>query len=433
MKYVIWGLGAVGLSFLNKVIDNEMFNPHLFYCVDANEKTKNDYLNLGGLVDHFILDEISKDNIDNYLKELEEGDYLLDFAININNIYVLKYCLKHKIHYLNTADSSWRGDYSWISNHQHFLEYSKIRDKARKNTPTSIYMFGMNPGMVSCFTKKCLKEIVDNDDSPYIRSHRQYLKSLIEKNKYALLCKKINVTQIQEIDNDNQITNIKPIKNTYYSTWNPHGFFFETMSSPEIAFGTKEEFLMYDKIYDLDIDDLYLGLYYPSFMYKEKTYSPQGDVVGNITTHEEIFTIRKYLTYKDYRPTIYFVYSPCELASQSIELNIENGIDKFSLINKSNIIKGGESVGIIIQGEKFKTRYFGNYIDNKDTEEVPTIIQVSASAFAAFKYMHNHPNEGMLLPENLDEEEILDTAKVYLKEYINIELQKIEMNIGKKN
>lgn len=43
--------------------------------------------------------------------------------------------------------------------------------------------------------------------------------------------------------------------------------------------------------------------------------------------------------------------------------------------------------------------------------------------------MLKHDNEGLLFPEELNEEEVLNTAKKYLNEYINIEIPKINIDL----
>ena len=431
MKYVIWGLGAVGLSFLSKIKENNLFQPDLYYCVEPEEKKKKIFLALGGLIDNFICDRITKDNHLSYLSKLNKGDFLLDFAIDIKNVDILKYCLEHDIHYLNTADSSWNPDPSWISDHQHYLDYVHLKSEFKDSKTTSIILFGMNPGLVSCFVKKAIKEIVDKDNGTYVKKNRKQLKQLIDEKAYSLVAKKLQITDIQEIDNDDQVLSIPFEGQTIYSTWNCWAFYYETISVPEIAFGNKDLFFKYDKIYDSDLSDLYLGLCRPSYEYETTTYSPQGMVVGHISTHEEVFTIRRYLSYGKYKPTVHFVYSPCDYALKSvIDLKLSKPL-KWHLIQKNEIVSGGESVGVILQGNHFQTRYYGNYLRNDEIDEVATIAQVSAGAYAAFAYMLNHKNEGMLFPEELDEEEILKTAEKYLKKYLSLECAKIVMNLGR--
>lgn len=432
MKYLIFGLGAVGFSFLKKIKENGLFEPEDFYCIDKSEIAKEDFIKIGGKSYNFSLDKITKDNYLEYLKTLSEGDYLLDFCIDIKNLEMLEYCLKHNIHYLSTADSSWNPDPTWTSDHQHFLEYIKLREKYKDKQNTCLVLFGMNPGLVSLFAKKCLKEIIKNDKDNYIKFNRTKLNKLLEEGKYGLVSKKIGVTDIQEIDNDNQVTNIPYDESICYSTRNCWAYYYETVSSPEIAFGNKKRFYKCKKIYDCDTKDLYLSLYKSGYEYPVTTFSSQGEVTGHISTHEEIFTIRNYFTYKNYRPTVHFVYSPNEYAIKSVKRFKFYSPTNLHLINKNEIIDGGESVGIIIQGKKFSTRYFGNYLKtNEIVDETATIRQVSASSYAGFVYMLKHEQEGLLFPEDLDEEYVLDIAKKYLNEYISVEIPKINIDLEK--
>ncbi len=112
-------------------------------------------------------------------------------------------------------------------------------------------------------------------------------------------------------------------------------------------------------------------------------------------------------------PIMHFLYSPCKYVLKSVK-RFSKAIPTNLCLIKKKVSAGGESVGIIIQGKRFKTRYYGNYL-NDDIDEVVTVFQVGASAYAAFEYIRNHPNLGMLFPEELDEKETLSVAGRYLK------------------
>lgn len=100
-------------------------------------------------------------------------------------------------------------------------------------------------------------------------------------------------------------------------------------------------------------------------------------------------------------------------------------------MTKDEIVSGGESVGIVIQGKRFKTRCYGNRLDTSELDETATILQVSASAYSAFEYMMKHPDDGIVLPEDVDENEVLETARRYLKEYVTFPCDKVKITLGK--
>lgn len=221
MKFFIWGLGSIGTSFLRIIKENGYFDAESFYCLDSSLDAKNRFLSFDGKEDHFCLDRITEDNIGEYLCVLSQGDYLLDFTIDLKTLDILRYCLEHNVHYLNTADSSWKNDPLWFSVHQHYLEYLKIKDEFKSRQNTCLVEFGMNPGMVSCFVKKCIKEIVKTDETLYLKRHRKELLRLLDEGKYGLVAKKLKVTDVQEVDNDNQEVSIPYEKGICYS----HGMF----------------------------------------------------------------------------------------------------------------------------------------------------------------------------------------------------------------
>lgn len=428
MKIYILGLGSVGKSFLKILIKEGEFDPNIFYCVDANDQVKDVFKALGGKPNHFKHLEVNENNYLTLLKELEPGDYLLDFSINVKSLTILEYALNHNIHYLYTTDCSWKNDRAWISLHQHFVEYKKLREKYQYNGVTSIIEFGMNPGLISLFMKQCIQDIINLDQSIYVKLMRKRLKRLINNNLYNKAAKMLGITFIKEIDVDNQVFKVTPIKGTIYSPWNVSAFYFEQMSSPEIAYSKNKDLLKHKEYFDVDISDQYIALKEAGIKYDERVVYSKGEVTAHPICHEEIFTMREYLTDGKYRPTAVFLYHPSDLANQSILDNFTSKDIKPYLLTKKEYVNGGEEVGVLIQGKRFKSRYFANYLDSSNLDELATIKQVSAGVYGAYKYIKNHPNEGFLFPEELNEEVLL-TAKKYLKDFISIEINnKVMLN-----
>lgn len=220
--------------------ENGLFNPFDFYVVDRSNDVEERFVSLVGLKENFIKKDIDKNNYLSILKILLEGDYLFDFFIDTKTLVLVEYCLNHEIHYLSTADGSWKDDKEWISCFDHYLVYRELRKKYKKGLNTCIVEFRMNPGLISCFVKECIHQVILNDQSLYIRIYRKKLLKLYEEKKYGLICKKIKVKEVQGVDNDDQVTNIPFEEDTLCSTWNPWPYYYETISSPEIAYGTKK-------------------------------------------------------------------------------------------------------------------------------------------------------------------------------------------------
>lgn len=149
---------------------------------------------------------------------------------------------------------------------------------------------------------------------------------------------------------------------------------------------------------------------------------PGDPFFGHLVSHEEIFSLADFLTIKGedgsriYAPTIFFMYSPCNLADLSLQFSQESPSCNGQIIRKQDLTAGGETVGLLLQGSGFPDRYIWNTLTMEDTaNETPTILQVSASVFAALKYIMQHPDRGVLLPEDLPTDEVIEYALPYLK------------------
>lgn len=428
---ILIGLGAIGKSFLRILKENDMFDVEEFYCIDCTDEARSYFISMGGMDSHYISCKLERDNYRSVLDMSSQGDYILDFAINVKNLDLLDYCMKNRIHYLSLADASWFPDPTWINTYQHYKDYRNIRSNLDDNTfPTCVVEFGMNPGLVSCFMKQCIDDIVEKDQSPYVSRNRKKLQALLDENKYNEVARKLEIKYVVEIDNDNQQFAIEESEGTVYSPWCPFAYHMETLSAPEIYFGTKKEFYLHDYLSDCDPKDYFVALTKSGIDCREYIYSPQGAVDGFLSTHEEIFSMGDFLRFKSYKPTVYFVYSPCEIAERTA-LSCRNLNEAgYEILEQRTYKSGGESIGIIIQGKRFETRYYGNYLDGQGLSETATVLQVSASAYAAYRYMLKHPDSGLLFPEDLPHKETLSIARKYLKEYISTTCPDISPKLG---
>ena len=432
-KLMMFGLGGVGRSFLDKYIKLDFAHPDRIICVEADPEALGFFEKCGGLKENFYPALLDEQNIYDYLNMLTRGDYLIDFANNIKNLEVLEWTLEHGVHYISLADAGWDDDPDECKGFRpRFLEYRRIKKSVGSNGNTSIVMFGMNPGLVSAFVKKCISEIITHDDSPYIRDNRDRLTELLQEEKWKELSAEMEIEAVIEVDNDDQVFDVQPQEGAIYSPWCPESYRFESLSPTELLLGSKELLTSLDKINECDHDDLYVRLNECALDRPQDFYSPQGMATGLLTSHEELFTINDMLSSKEHRVTTAFVYSSCKLAKESLERNRHHKAPEYKLLTRDMLISGGESVGMIVQGKNFKPRYFGNYVDSmKLKDETATVYQVSSSTLAALCYLRSHPSEGFLFPEEVDADEILKKAAVYLGEYVSCECPAIELILPK--
>ena len=176
--------------------------------------------------------------------------------------------------------------------------------------------------------------------------------------------------------------------------------------------------------------------------------------------HEETITIAKSLEVKNndgtvYRPSVMFLYSPCEAAKAYFEnskvnnypdadpekpqdytdeLGNESIVRGFKypkdtqILYKENITDGTEYVGVLLIGENFKPVWIGNRIElsflykNKKTSywQTPTITPVAMSALSAVCWMiKNKDRGGIYFPDDItDHKKIIKTAEKYISKTI---------------
>ena len=436
-KFVVFGLGMVGSSFLKIVNKEGLFNSENWYVINKNDDSKTTFLDLGGKPSNFIEMDIKPKQYDKFFSFFEEGDYLLDFSSAQTNTDFLEICMQRNIHYLSTSSLPYDDGKSFIPAYHDFEIYKSLKKNNNSKSATSIIEFGMNPGMVSCFMKQCIKEIVKHDKTDFVVKNREILQNLISENEYAKVSQMLGIEIIHISDIDTTKTNIKPQENTIYSTWNIDSFCEESLGQSEICLGTDVNLNIFKNHID-NYNENNGGLLFGETPLDciDQSYSPWGSFNGYIIPHEEMYTIADFLSVKDnekvlYRPSVYFVYQPSSIAVSSLMAQQRTNSDNYDgyLIMPQDITNGGEAVGIVIDGKNFATRYFGNALLSPLDDDIPTILQVSASAYSAFRYMLDNPNKGFLFPEEVDDEQILKYAKPHLKGYESFECSKLERNL----
>jgi homospermidine synthase len=81
-------------------------------------------------------------------------------------------------------------------------------------------------------------------------------------------------------------------------------------------------------------------------------------------------------------------------------------------LRPEEITSGSEYVGVLFENGRGEGFSLGNRVDpsflkEKHPLDSATILQVSASAIAGILYLLHHPREGLLFPEDVDENEVL--------------------------
>ena len=456
-KIVQFGFGAVGKSFYEKVRKEIKFNENKYYVITTNKEEFTAYVNLGGMVANFIVAEIAKDNFEQvFSKYLNEGDLLIDFADTVGTKDICKWCAEKNIMYTNTGEADWPEN--WYSIFNENLKKQEIKayyqNINEKNKYPIVLQHGNNPGLVSHFVKAGLEYIVNNQ-----YKKNKEIKELIKHNKFNEVAQKIGLKMIHVNDIDLQKINETYNKDTLYNTWCVDSFFFEMLSEATFDIGTDEKITYTDDCKLLDNVNGFIEFKNLAIDKKCKTIYPNGKFNGFLVPHEETITIAKSLEVRQnnktiYRPSVMFIYSPCEYARKYFEtakigeyvdskvpkqLDAESKDEEIivrgykypknaTIVYKENIESGTEYVGVLLLGNNFNPVWVGNRIEipylykhEKDSYwQTPTITPVAMSALSAVCWMiKNKEKGGIYFPEDIpDYKYIIKTAEKYISKTI---------------
>ena len=241
------------------------------------------------------------------------------------------------------------------------------------------------------------------------------------------------------------------------SPWCIDSFWFEMLSESTFNVGTHEQINYKEKANLYNIQKGYFEFKELAVDKKCCTYYPYGRFEGHMVPHEETITISKFLEIKEdekvvYRPSVMFLYSPCEYAREFLQKakgkdgkEIIRGYaypNDWEILYPEKISSGTEYVGVLILGDKFNPVWIGNRIESsflrRDKKnsfwQTPTITPVSMSALAALCWMlKNKEKGGIYFPDDImDYSYILKVAEKYISKtiYKTFTKEEIEKNLG---
>jgi homospermidine synthase len=245
------------------------------------------------------------------------------------------------------------------------------------------------------------------------------------------LARALEVKVIHIAERDTQITNRPKEPGEFCNTWSVEGLYEEGVAPAELGWGTHERRMP---------ENAYVHQYGPSNQIAlarmgidtvVRSWTPLGEIHGMVIRHGEAFTISDHLTVWDgdrpgYRPTVHYAYLPTDSAMASVnELRMNHLVmpprDRHRILN-NEIISGADAMGILLCGHPYRSWWTGSVLDIDTARSlVPgqsaTTVQVAASVMAAVVWLIENPDRGVVAPDDLDYERVLEVAKPYFGEY----------------
>lgn len=476
---LLFGCGAVGRALL----------PILTKLLSFKSLTILDQLDNRRFIKHYLKKpnikyvqlKITKGNYRKVLRKyLKKGDFLIDLAYEIGTQELLNYCHLHGIKFINTSVE----EFDHLSgNHkvpQDFTLYERnyaIRKNASKwhrdkMNPTQILDCGANPGWVSCMTKQGIVDIAHAKflNNPKVSQvQKDKIKHYLKNNYFKLLAYEIGLKVIHITEKDTQISSQPKKENEFVNTWSLSGFAEETTAPAELGWGTHEKKLPSEAFTHHVGEKNQICLHLRGCNKMMRSWTRCGPFIGMLVRHGEAYSISSRLTlfpsdvknprsyihdpqrHMDhhekpiYRPTVHFVYLPCDNGMATIHMLREREyiIDQIGPTLRTmfnDIISGIDEVGCLLVGD-FGFWWLGTSIDIVEARKLinpkencisATTIPVAASVAAGVIYAIRHPNVGLCFADDIDYKEYLQIANLVTGPLHSYEMTPKEMKITQK-
>jgi homospermidine synthase len=358
-------------------------------------------------------------------RHLHRGDLLLNLSVDVSSLDLMTYAAERGALYVDTSIEPWPGvfdnpmlDLRQRSNFTTRRRALQLAAELGPNSPTAVVDHGANPGLVSHFVKRAL---LDLD-----RALRRGANRPASREDWATLARDLGVTLIQISERDTQASDRPKRPGEFVNTWSIDGFMDEAMQPSEISFGTAERHRPKGaRIHQRESGTLFMNR--PGAATFARSWTPAGGgFQGLLMSHDEVFSIGDLLSLRNagrltYRPTVMFVYHPCDDAMLSV-LELEGrgwqpqprqrrlGLD---------IVTGMDELGVLLAGHSRNAYWYGSQLSIEDARKyVPyanaTTLPVAAGALAAVVWAIRNPRRGIVEPDELDFEDCLATAAPYI-------------------
>lgn len=345
-------------------------------------------------------------------KYVSEGGVVFDLSYRIDTCDMLKACDRKKCVYANTAIDCWEeDDEDWEEDDMEKCSLAYLRemigDKCKEHSTTAVLNHGMNPGLVSHYVKHALRKLHGGDAD------------------YGTMAKDLGLTTVHISERDTQKTHMQVSENRFINTWSVKGLYDEAVDPVQVSWGSHEKWN--NGWIDEDTIGKYGQVFFPirGMQMKLKSYEPVGgELIGTCIPHAESASLSKLINHGDYRISVYYVYNLPDVAKATVH-HMESLRDDYQyyILKAKDIEAGGyDSVGCLMF---FKDkRYWVGAIQHIEralelTDEINgTCLQVAVSILASVKWALDNPSRGIVDPEDVDTEFVLDYCKHWMGDFI---------------
>ena len=376
----------------------------------------------------FVMDRLRPDTIDrSYAIHVGGGDVVVDLTTEVGAFDALRAATAAGAAYVNTAFESWEtivdADLPFLDRTLYGFHLRFDRLRAGLRGPTAVVEHGANPGLVSHWVRRALADM-----ALHVGPHDEALLTSVAEGRWADACRLLRVKVVHISERDTQTTVVPRRPGEFACTWSVKGFFEEGGAPAELGWGTHEPALPAGARTWDEGPRHQLMIERPGVDTIVRSWVPTGGPIhGMVVTHGEANTITSALSSYDergdvlWRPTVHYAYQPPDVAIESWWECRANGwrLQDDRRILADDIDEGIDELGVLLLGD-LGGWWCGSQLSIHEARRLvgaghnATTLQVAASVVAAVAWVAEHPDSGMLVPDELDHETILATADPWL-------------------
>lgn len=428
-RLVLLGFGVVGQAVAPILLRHLGLKPDKLTVVKASEDKTGIAAELGIEVIVAQLDE------GNHIAVLEpllgKGDFLLNLSVDVSSLALIKLCRRLGAFYLDTCNEPWGGRHDDPSlplsrRSNYALREEMLAFRLDKRTgPTAVVTQGANPGLVSALVKQALLNIAA-DVHVQVEPPESY-------EDWAALARKLEIKVIHIAERDTQSSRQRKARDEFVNTWSVHGFVDEGLQPAELGWGVHERHWPADAKRHGFGSDAAIYLRQPGIGTRVRSWTPlEGPYHGFLITHAESISIADHLSLRKdgevvYRPTVHYAYHPCDDAVLSLhEVAGKNWqLQHRKRIMREEISEGMDELGVLLMGNPKGVYWFGSRLTIEQARELApynnaTSLQVVAGILGGMVWALRNPDAGLVEPDELDHQTVLEVALPYLGEVTGV-------------
>ena len=425
------GFGTVGQAALPLVLRHLELDRERITIVTASEDGR-ELARACGVADFRCL-PLSPANYAEILGPLlAPGGFLLNLSVDVSSVALVELCHERGALYLDSCVEPWAGGYvdtsaapAERSNWALRARALAINDRTWARRPTAVLTHGVNPGLVSHFTKEALLQMArDVGQAPAVPASRE---------EWAALARSLGIKVVHVAERDWQVPSRPKEPGEFVNTWSVEAFVGEGCQPAELGWGTHEKRMPPKGREHPGGDRAAIYLERPGVAVRVRSWTPfAGPYHGFLVTHAEAISIADYLTLRAgertvYRPTVHYAYHPCDAAVLSLHefSGADYRLQARRRLLRDDIVGGIDELGVLLGGNPKGVYWYGSRLGidearRLDPSSNATTLQTAAGVLSGMVWALENDERGVIEPDEMDYARVLEIARPYLGTMVGV-------------